>query len=626
MCGIVGIVSFAGSAAVEGEDVICAMRDTLAHRGPDDAGLWIAKDRKIVLAHRRLAVLDLSKATHQPMSNTTKTIWLAYNGELYNAPELREELVGKGYIFQTVRSDTEVIIHAYEEWGIESVKKFNGMFAFALWDTSKKFLWLVRDHIGEKPLYYVAVNGRFIFASEIKALLRHPDVSPNLNREALYHYLSFQFVPPPATLFTHIQKLEAGTYLCVREDGPIIKKKYWDVLVAATTIYNRDSISIAEEIRVRLRESVRSRMVSDVSMGVFLSGGLDSSINAVLFSNELSKSIKTFAIGYDNEKYNELSYARMVANFIHSVHSEKIIAAEDFFSLIKSLAEHQDEPLGDPVCIPLFYLARHARSEGVTVCQVGEGSDELFFGYPSWRKISRLESFLQSPILSHSLKRSVATACSVVGRKRYNALLGRNISGQPLFWGGSELFTEEEKLNLFSPSFISGARSSSSFECIRPFFENFLSSEIEKTTVNWMSYIDLSLRIPELLLMRLDKMAMASSLEIRAPYLDHTFISFVMSLPSSLRVGNRGLKPLLKKAFESYIPKQIIQRRKQGFSVPIADWLFGEKRGYFEKRVEIFLDKTDYFNPGFIRMLFQKKDVRLWPVINFILWHEQWIE
>src|SRR6185503_19231236 len=379
------------------------MRDTMTHRGPDGAGSWISDDGNVGLAHRRLSIIDLSTSASQPMANGDRTVWVTFNGEIYNHVELRNELKRLGRTeWQTDHSDTEVILQAYEAWGIDCIKRFRGMFAFGLWDSRDGKLWLVRDRLEKKPLYWAEFNGRFYFASEIKAIIADPSVPRAIDEEAVFHYLTFMTTPAPMTMFQGIKKLGAGQRMCVTRQGHHEVEQWWDVFDNVKKDHQRSDDQWAKVVRDSLAEAVRYRGVADVPVGVFLSGGIDSSTNAALFSMESgTKGVKTFTIGYKNAATysNEHEYARQVAKLYKTQHHEINISAKDVIDFLPRLVHHQDEPIADPVCIPVYYVSELARKNGVVVAQLGEGSDELFWGYPFWRVALRLQKLNNVPFL-----------------------------------------------------------------------------------------------------------------------------------------------------------------------------------------------------------------------------------
>jgi len=607
------------------------MRDVMAHRGPDGAGLWISEDGAVALGHRRLSIIDLSESAGQPMTNEDGTVRVVFNGEIYNHMELRPELEKRGHRFKTSHSDTEVIIHAFEEWGISCLERFRGMFAIGLWDGRKKELWLIRDRLGVKPLYYARRSGRLVFASEIKAILAFPGMKRAVNEEALYHYLSFLTTPAPATLFAGVEKLPGGCWARVDAGGRLEVRRYWDVWDHTRPLAGVPEEEICRQILMELKTAVRYRKVSDVPVGIFLSGGIDSSLNTVLFAEGEKAGVRTFSIGYDAdyESYrNEFAYAGMAAALAGSRHYEKRLTVDDLIEFLPQLVYHQDEPIADPVCVPVYYVSRLARENGVVVCQVGEGSDELFCGYPYWEYLHKLYRLNILPCPA-ALKKSALFLLKTAGLEQssYYELLRRGACGEPLFWGGAEAFTEAGKKRLLSSRLRARFKGYSSYEALKEIEERFQAKAWEKSPLHWMSYLDLNLRLPELLLMRVDKMSMATSLEARVPFLDHKFVELVMSIPAAVKIRNGELKYILKKAARGVLPPAILNRKKQGFGVPVYEWFYDRLGAYAEQKIRDFGNRTDYFDPVALAVLLEngrRKD--LWQVLNFVLWHEMWIE
>ena len=627
MCGICGILDYSGKQV--DEKLINIMRDTMVHRGPDDAGTYMSADGRVGFGHRRLSIIDLSSHGHQPMSNEDGSIWITYNGEIYNHSELKGDLKAKGHSFKS-ETDTEIIIHLYEEEGIECIHKFRGMFAFALWDSKKEILYLVRDRIGIKPLYYTTNNGMLLFASEIKALLASPQVPRKVNEEAFFHYLSFLTTPAPHTLFDGVMKLPGGCMLIISKDGSMRQERYWDVFDNTKPLTDATEDEISKMILSELRTSVRYRKVSDVPVGIFLSGGIDSSTNAALFSEGETKKVKTFSIGYAGEYKtyaNEFEYAQRMADFVGSEHFEKRLTVDEVVDFLPKMIYHQDEPIADPVCVPVYYVSKLARDNGVIVCQVGEGSDELFWGYQGWKRMLELEELNALPI-PRILMKIALTYMKLSGKAetRPYEWLRRAANGLPVFWGGAEAFTEEEKKRLLHPRLREKFKGKTSYDAILPIRERYNRGAWERKPLSWMSYVDLNMRLPELLLMRVDKMSMAVSLEARVPFLDHKFVELSMSIPQEAKTRNRELKHILKKAVRGLIPDDIIDRKKQGFGVPVDEMLLERLGEYTNKKISQFMERTDYFDKGKVAELMRQKDNRVWFILNFILWHEMWIE
>lgn len=631
MCGIVGALVFDNSSFRVTEPYISRMRDTMFHRGPDGAGTWIAPSGKVGLGHRRLSIIDLSTAASQPMSNEDGTLQVVFNGEIYNHAEIRVELERLGgYRWKTDHSDTEVVLHAFERWGIDCIHRFRGMFAIALWDEKKRELWLIRDRIGVKPLYYSIHHGRITFASEIKALLQDPEQQRSVHEEAFFHYLSFLTTPAPQTLFDGIKKLPCGTWLRISENGDIREHKYWDVLDHTTPLTGVSEKEVTERLMAELRTAVKLRKVSDVPVGVFLSGGIDSSTNAALFSEGEDRPVKTFSIGYKGEYQsyqNELPYARRMAGEVRADYHERLLSVDDLISFLPQMVHLQDEPIADPVCVPLYYVSKLARDNGVIVCQVGEGADELFWGYPAWKTSLNLQRYDDLPV-PRSLKRVGLQGLRLLGKEQtfYYEWLRRGSLGQPVFWGGAEAFTQEQKQRLLSPRLRKKFSELTSWETIRPIRARFEEKAWEKSHLNWMSYLDLNLRLPELLLMRVDKMSMGVSLEARVPFLDHKFVELAMSIPEAMKTKNGQLKYILKKAVRGLIPDELIDRKKQGFGVPIYEWFFDKLGSQTREELSAFCDQTDFLNKHEVMKLIDEgRGPQVWYLLNFALWWKAYV-
>jgi asparagine synthase (glutamine-hydrolysing) len=601
----------------------------MSHRGPDGAGSFVSQDGKLGLGHRRLSIIDLSPSAGQPMASGDGSIQLVFNGEIYNHAEIRKELQQlSSRPWQTDHSDTEVIIHAYQQWGIACIERFRGMFGFALWDGNSRDLWLVRDRLGVKPVYYSVFNDHISFASEIKALLMDPTQKRAVDTQSLYHYLSFLATPAPDTLFEGIKKLAAGCYIRVSENGHMEERRYWDVWDHAKRI-DANEDDIAQMVLDELRTAVKYRKVSDVPVGVFLSGGIDSSTNTALFS-EGGDTVKTFSIGYagDNKSYrNELEYARKMAQMVGAGHFERLLTVEDMIEFLPEMVRLQDEPIADPVCVPVYYVSKLARENGVTVCQVGEGADELFWGYPFWKKQLMIQNLASLPVPKWMQRAALPVIASYWGADSMPYEVARRSSaGIPTFWSGAESFTEAEKNRLLSPKYRKQFSGYTSYEAIRPIRERFEAKAWEPSHLNWMSTIDLNLRLPELLLMRVDKMSMGVGLEGRVPFLDHKFVELAMSIPSAMKTKDGVSKYLLKKAVRGVIPDELIDRRKQGFSVPMEEWFFERLGDTTRKELMEFCDQTDYFDRAeVLKLIDSRKGSKVWYLLNFALWWKHYI-
>jgi len=630
MCGIVGIFDYAGPGGLE-EALLVRMRDTMTHRGPDDAGVLVSVDGRLGLAHRRLAILDLSTAGRQPMGTPDGRYWIVYNGEIYNFKDLRFGLESRGYQFRS-QTDTEVLLALYADQGPKMLHRLRGMFALAIWDGLTRRLWLARDRIGIKPLYYTTHGGRFLFASEIKALLEFPGSPREVNPHSLYHYLSFLTTPAPATLFAGINKLRPGHTLTVEADGTIREEEYWDVFDEVQPTQDISSDALAERVLTLLRDSIRYRMVSDVPFGVFLSGGIDSSANVALMAEMMDRPVETFSIGFQGaEHYNEFAYARQVAARFQTNHHEVQIGVRDLIGFLPALIHHQDEPIADPVCVPVYFVAKLAKEHGVTVCQVGEGGDELFCGYPYWGAMLRAMRWdAWFGRIPSSLRRLALGLLAVVRGQEGQAyeVLRRGVARQTLFWGGAEAFTEAQKRRLLRPAILDHLGSLTSHEVIATHYRRFRErSPLPDDHLAWMAYLDLRLRLPELLLMRVDKMTMATAVEARVPFLDHELVTFAMGVPEGVKVAGGELKHLLKRAVSPILPREIVHRPKQGFNVPVTEWFLAELGPVVREVLTAFAREQPYLAPASVERLLTARDgVKTWYLFNLALWHRHWIE
>lgn len=629
MCGLVGILNLGETADPVGEDEVVRMRDRIAHRGPDRAGLWIGDGGRIGLGHRRLSIIDLSPNADQPMHSRDGRHHLVYNGEVYNHVELRDAFA-RYAPWATDHSDTEVVLAGLALEGRAALSRFRGMFALAWWDSSRRELTLVRDRVGVKPLYYFQSPTRFFFASEIKALLTHPEVPRAIDERAFVDYLSFLTTPGDQTLFAGIRKLEPGCWLRIDAEGHVTRERYWDLGREVEPLEGVPRAELCERIRDELREAVRLRKVSDVPVGVFLSGGIDSSTNAALFSEGESTPIRTFSVGYDQEygSYrNELHFARQMAERVGAVHVEKRLTQEELLEFLEPMVDLQDEPLADPVCFPVHAVSKLARENGVTVCQVGEGADELFWGYPYWKTALKLERANRWP-LPRLVKSLGLTALSRLGKEEtlYYELLRRGAHDQPVFWGGAEGVPELLKKRLLSPRLRTDFGDHTGFEALEPILRRFRAGPWGNDPLSWMSYLDLHLRLPELLLMRVDKMSMGVSLEARVPFLDHRFVELAFGIPSREKVRGGVLKGLLKEAVRGLIPDEIIDRPKQGFGVPVEEWCLDRLGPRARNEIGDFVSGTDVLDPAEVDRLFAERRFRhLWVLLNVALWWKRFI-
>jgi len=635
MCGIGGVFDHGYKSHPEiTPELLTRMSDAMVHRGPDDAGYYIAPTGVCGLTFRRLSIIDLSPAGHQPMSSPDGRYTLVFNGEIYNHRTIREELEAKGYRYRS-QSDTETILYAYQEWGEECLNRFFGMWAIAIWDEDKQELFCARDRIGIKPFYYATPGGRFIWGSEIKVLLEHPSLRRRLNEDALPHYLSLMMPPAPDTMFKGIHKLEAGHSLRIDADGNIKKKQWWSLLNAGEPLENISEEEAIAEIRRLLRQSIKDRMMSDVPFGVFLSGGIDSSLNVALMSELMDRRVQTFSVGFKElEKYNELHYARTIAERFGTDHHEVLIDSKDAESVISNLAYHEDEPNGDPVCIPLYFVSKLARESGTIVVQVGEGADEEFAGYPWLVRDIKLYDRLWKPLGRVSpkvMRRAAFLATSpLVKNTLIKEYMRRFSRGEELFWGGAMAFTEEHKRNLIAN--YDPYRMSSTYMA-EAWHKEVRKAYPKSQYTRRMMYLEFKQRLPELLLMRVDKVSMATSIEARVPFLDHRIVEFAFRLPRRIKLGpNYVPKYILKKAAEGILPNEHIYRKKMGFAAPVNEWLKTDLKVFVEDHLFQSELLKAHMDLGYVRRLFlehtsgqRNNGQLLWSLLNLTLWEEQFL-
>lgn len=666
MCGITGWLSLTESREVDSA-VLERMRDVIQHRGPDGSGLWIAPSGRVGLGFRRLAIIDLSDSANQPMPNEDGSIQVVFNGEIYNHQYLRRELLSHNHRFRSDHSDTETIVHGYEQWGEKVVDHLEGMFAIGVWDEAGQNLFLARDRIGIKPLYITWTPSAFLFASEIKALLAHPEVQAEVEPLAIYHYLSFLTTPAPLTMFRGIYKIPAGFHCTVSADGSMQAERYWDALPGAgPEAEEMKTLSPAalrdfavRRTRQLLDHSVRKRMMSDVPIGVFLSGGIDSSANAALMTKHLGRPVRTFTVGFsDHQDMNEFEYARHVAHLLNADHHEVMVDEKAMREYLPQLVISQDEPIADWVCIPLYFVSKLVRDSGTTVVQVGEGADEQFCGYLHYLKYMTMYRRFWKPYTGTVPAFARRLVSLLVERlmawhhrhDTYLDLLVRAGFEREPFWSGATIFPESRKSRLLdkkrlrpleAPQFLQDSgmlpaafAATDTFEIVRSFFERLDAEAPGHDILTRMVYSEFKLRLPELLLMRVDKIGMSVSVEPRVPFLDHRLVEFTMNLPQQVKVADGVCKSVLKEAMRGLIPDAIIDRPKMGFGAPMDRWI----RGNFGKAMEAELSASRFFEAfpanrrAVLDMLARHRNgngdftAYLWTVYNAVAWFDSWIE
>jgi asparagine synthase (glutamine-hydrolysing) len=623
MCGIAGRFNFNPAHHVERER-LAAMTSVIAHRGPDAAGHYTGDG--VGLGHRRLSIIDLATGD-QPLSNEDGTIWTVFNGEIYNFAELRVELEAHGHRFHT-HTDTEVIVHAYEQWGELAMTRFRGMFAFALWDAPRRRLMLVRDRLGVKPLYYSLLPSSVVFGSEIKALLEDPDVSREWSASALDAYLALQYVPAPQTIYRSISKLPAAHFL-VAEPGRVSVRRYWDLAFSGRGDARREE-QYLEELDYRLTEAVRLRLISDVPLGAFLSGGIDSSLVVAAMTRTASGRVLTTSVGFSNEAFNELSHARLVARHLRTESYERVVEP-DVVDLLPALAWHLDEPFADSSAVPTYCVSAAAR-ERVTVALSGDGGDELWAGYARHR-VERSELAARRWLgvsggrLAGWLANHLPLRVKGVRSMRHLALQPADAYARKHAYG---LFDGDRGAGLYASDFAMSVRDADPFASFRRAHAACASPD----PLDRALYVDVNTYLVDDIMTKVDRMSMAVALEAREPLLDHKLLEFAATVPTSLKLKNGRSKHLLRRLLERHVPPSIVNRPKQGFAVPVADWLRGPLAGMAGDLLQDGrLRARGIFEPAAVVRLWNEHRARmedhghrLWSLLMLELWFRQFVD
>ena len=627
MCGIYGIWNFDG-APVDSV-TLGTMGDSLRHRGPDDEGSYLSGP--VGLGHRRLSIIDLDTG-RQPISSEDGTIWITYNGEVYNFPELRSELVAKGHSFST-RTDTEVVVHLYEELGPRCVDRLRGMFAFAIWDTRRRQMMLARDRLGQKPLYYLCDGRRLIFGSELKAVLIPNGVERELDLAGLEAYLTLDYIPAPLTIYQGIRKLPAAHLLVCRE-GRVEIERYWkpDIVKSSSNNHRSTVEDYAEELLELLRESVRIRMVSDVPLGVLLSGGVDSSTVVAMMSQLTDQPIKTFSIGSPHPDFDELPYARMVADRFGTEHHEFVVEP-DALEVLPELLRAYDEPFADSSAIPTYYVSQLA-SMNVSVALAGDGGDELFAGYP-WYSSLRDESWVTR--LPDGPRRAMFALPYLVWPSSWRGKGRLNMWRQPdaasRYSARRNRFPPRERQRLLSPDLQKHMADVEHCNVVARAAGEALSAD----RVAMMQYADLMTYLPEDLLVKVDRASMWHSLEVRAPFLDHKLVEFALTIPTELKLVNGDAKHILKQVIGEWVPHEALYRPKMGFGIPLSHWLRGNMLGFAR---EVLLDgptrRRGHFRSEYISDLLERHRSgrsnptvtthQIWSLLYLELWFREFVD
>lgn len=606
------------------------MASVLAHRGPDDHGIYV--DGPVGIGHQRLSIIDISPAGHQPMSNEDGSIWIVFNGEIYNFKELRMELQGKGHVF-TSHTDTETIIHLYEEEDTDCLNRLRGMFAFAIWDSTKQRLFIARDRVGKKPLVYAVTDDAIIFASEIKALLQDPSVTAEVDCEALHHYLTYQYVPSPWTMFKGIRKLPPAHSLVVEREK-ITTRQYWQLSYAQKLTLPTLGDYVEQFMDV-FTEAVKIRLRSDVPLGAFLSGGIDSSATVAVMSQLTNRAIKTFSIGFDVSEYNETTFAAMVAKKFNTDHTEFIVNP-DAISILPKLVWHYNEPFADSSAIPTYYVSKLTR-EHVTVALNGDGGDESFAGYERYIADKLAGYYEKIPCIAreHIIKRCLSFIPHQENRNSFFRRLKRFVNGisekaerRYVRWICG--FDNEMKNDLYSAAFAEKTAAIDSVDLIVNWYAKADASAFLDKTL----FVDIMSYLPDDLLVKVDIASMANSLEARSPFLDHKLMEFAAALPPHLKLNGIQSKYLLKKAFSSVLPRSVLYRKKMGFGVPIDRWLRNElKELTYQTLLEKRTVERGLFKEQAVRMLIDEhmlkradNSYRIWALLFMEVWYRMFID
>ena len=644
MCGICGEIDFDHKGIKP--EVIKRMCEVLAHRGPDDEGMVFIKGGQyaevkksstlfkgengfeVGLGHRRLSIIDLSETGHQPMCNEDASVWIVFNGEIYNFQEIKERLEKKGHLFKS-KSDTEVILHSYEEWGVECLSHFRGMFAFAIWDSRLQQLFMARDRLGEKPLVYFRQNGHFAFASEIKALLQVPDVERKVNDTAIHHYLTYQYVPSPDTIFEGMQKLPPAHYLLYGRDGNLKIERYWKLHFNSTHQTYPDLQELNDRIRTELEESVRLRLISDVPLGAFLSGGVDSSLIVGMMAKLSGRPVKTFSIGFEEKDFDELAYAKLVSKHFSTDHHEFIVKP-NAIEILPKLVWYYNEPFADASAIPTYYVAKMTK-DFVKVVLTGDAGDENFAGYPRYLRSKWVALFTKIPekLRKELMPALVRRFSSLHWREKtlnrladFMELLShdqaRNYAEQ------IKIFNAKEKNDIYTKEMAHYVAKVDSLDFLSEKYEEIETDNL----LDKLLYLDINSYLPEDLLVKMDIATMANSLEARVPFLDHKLMEVVAGIPSHFKLKGSISKFILKKTFSDFLPEAVLKRKKMGFGVPISRWIKNELRDYV---YEVLLDRKTlnrgYFKKEGIERLLEEHiasrydhSAKIWALLFLEIW------
>lgn len=631
MCGINGVISLTNHSIDEGNSLIEKMNQRLAHRGPDANGVWHNSGKTVFFGQTRLSIIDLSDAANQPMTDDAGNC-ITFNGEIYNFQRLKKQHLA-GENFRT-SSDTEVLLKMYAKYGQKMLEYIEGMFAFAIWDNEREEVFLARDRVGKKPFYYTKQNGKLYFASEVKSLLATGEIPAELDNEALYHFLTYNVLPAPLTMFKNIEKLDAGYSLSVTKAQYSEPKKYWGI--SYSDLSRKSESDLADLVYDQLEHSVKDRLVSDVPIGAFLSGGVDSSAVVALMRKFSSEEIKTYSIGFEDQPgYDELKYAKGISDTYGTSHFEKTVTKQDLIDFLPTVVEIFDEPLSDTTAIPIYFLAQLAAENNTKVVMTGDGADEIFAGYRNFmayaKRYPKYKALLATPKV---LRKTLAAAYGAYDTSSpVYEILKRAANNQELAWIGARGFKESVKGKILSRNFKEKAARFNSYQVVEQYQKEFEALNVngKRDSIDWMCYMGFRFADTNRYLFRSDRLGMAHSIEERSPFMDSHLVNLALSLPSSSKIKNGEPKYILKKALERLLSNDVLYRKKQGFNVPIKEWAGDILTDYVLDNAQGFCKSTGLFNAQELENQASKLKSgnvnytnSVWTMYFLMNWMEKW--
>lgn len=631
MCGINGVISLNKTPVSGGKELITTMNKQLAHRGPDAEGVWQAESGKACFGQTRLSIIDLSDSANQPMTDEAGNC-ITYNGEVYNFKRLKAAHLSNED-FKT-NSDTEVLLKMYAKYGQDMLQYIEGMFAFAIWDNQKQEVFIARDRAGKKPFYYTEQNGKFFFSSEVKALLALEGTNASLDEKALYHFLTFNVLPAPLTMFKNIAKLDAGYSIVINSNGVAQPRKYWGANY--TDLSSKSEAELCDLVYNELERSVQDRLVSDVPVGAFLSGGVDSSAVVALMRKFNAQEIKTYSIGFEGQPgYDELKYAKAISDTYSTTHFEKTVTKQDLVDFLPKVVEVFDEPLSDTTAIPIYFLSQLARENDTKVVMTGDGADEIFAGYRNFmayaKRYPKYNALLAAP---QSLRKLLAKSYGLYDQSSpVYEILNRAAKNQELAWIGARGFKESVKHKILSEEFSQLASGFNSYEIVEKYKQEFESIIKDKKVdpVDWMCYMGFRFSDANIYLFRSDRLGMAHSIEARSPFMDVKMIELALSIPAGFKIKNNEPKYILKKSLERILSDDVLYRKKQGFNVPIREWAgdilceyLADNASRFAKETGLFDEKEILHQVNALRAGNTNYTNSVWTLYFLVNWFDKW--